>query len=265
MLKTEYRIKHMDCPSEENLIRLKLAKFDSIYELKFDLPNRYLAIVHDGNGREIDDSIASLNLGDQKMGSAEIHFSQGKKQMKQSRALWIVFAINGAFFLIEMMGGVLSRSMGLVADSLDMLADASVYGLSLLVVNRNDSRKKNVASISAIIQFALAFIGLSEILRRTILGGELPDFSTMIIVSSFALIANIFCLYVLTKSQGKEEAHIKASMIFTSNDVIINLGVVLAGVLVLYFNSNIPDLLIGLVVFIIVIIGAKRMWALGRS
>ena len=68
----------MDCPSEENLIRLKLAKFDSIYELKFDLPNRYLTIVHDGSGREIDDSIASLNLGDQKMGSAEIHFSQGK-------------------------------------------------------------------------------------------------------------------------------------------------------------------------------------------
>ncbi len=56
----------------------------------------------------------------------------------------------------------------------------------------------------------------------------------------------------------------KASMIFTSNDVIINLGVILAGVLVLWLDSNKPDLIIGSIVFVLVIQGAFRILKLGR-
>ena len=56
----------------------------------------------------------------------------------------------------------------------------------------------------------------------------------------------------------------KASMIFTSNDVIINLGVIVAGVMVNWLNSNKPDLIIGTVVFVLVIQGAIRILKLGR-
>jgi Co/Zn/Cd efflux system component len=86
----------------------------------------------------------------------------------------------------------------------------------------------------------------------------------MIIVSVFALIANGFCLYILQKSKSKEEAHIKASMIFTSNDVIINLGVIIAAILVSLLNSNKPDLVVGTIVFILVIKGAFRILKLSR-
>ncbi|MBQ0741373.1 cation transporter, partial [Aquimarina celericrescens] len=78
-------------------------------------------------------------------------------------------------------------------------------------------------------QITLAIIGFVEVLRRFFGDEKLPNFSTMIIVSIFALIANGICLYILQKSKSKEEAHMKASMIFTSNDVIINLGVITAG------------------------------------
>ena len=81
----------------------------------------------------------------------------------------------------------------------------------------------------------------------------------MIIVSIFALIANGICLYILQKSKNKEEAHMKASMIFTSNDVIINLGVLIAGFLVHWLNSGKPDLIIGTIVFVLVIKGAFRI------
>jgi len=74
----------------------------------------------------------------------------------------------------------------------------------------------------------LAVIGFLEVLRRFCGAENLPDFSTMIFVSVLALIANSICLYLLQQSKSKEEAHIKASMIFTSNDVIINLGVIAA-------------------------------------
>lgn len=96
-------------------------------------------------------------------------------------------------------------------------------------------------------------------MRRFFGAEKLPDFETMIIVSIFALIANGVCLYLLQKSKSKEEAHMKASMIFTSNDVIINLGVITTGVLVNWLNSNKPDLIIGTIVFGLVIQGAIRI------
>ena len=80
----------------------------------------------------------------------------------------------------------------------------------------------------------------------------------MIVVSVFALIANALCLYILQKAKS-DQAHMKASMIFTSNDIIINSGVIIAGVLVKVFNSNYPDLLIGAIVFLIVANGAFRI------
>lgn len=85
----------------------------------------------------------------------------------------------------------------------------------------------------------------------------------MIVVSILALIANTICLYILQKSKSKE-AHMQASMIFTSNDVIINIGVIIAGLLVLWLNSNKPDLIIGAIVFVLVIHGAFRILKLGK-
>ena len=85
----------------------------------------------------------------------------------------------------------------------------------------------------------------------------------MIIVSILALLANGLCLFLLQKSKSKE-AHMQASMIFTSNDVIINSGVIVAGVLVLWTGSRLPDLIVGAIVFIVVVRGALNILKLGK-
>ena len=154
--------------------------------------------------------------------------------------------------------------MGLVADSLDMLADSFVYGISLSAVSGTIIRKKRIAKLAGYFQITLAVIGFVEVLRRFFGAEKLPDFSTMVIVSIFALIANGICLYLLQKAKGKEETHMKASMIFTSNDVIINLGVIAAGFLVNWLNSNKPDLIVGTIIFSLVIQGAIRILKLGK-
>ena len=85
----------------------------------------------------------------------------------------------------------------------------------------------------------------------------------MIIVSFLALIANGVCLYLLQKSKSRE-AHMQASMIFTSNDIIINSGVIVAGILVSVLTNRLPDLIIGSVVFLIVLRGAFRILKLAK-
>ena len=139
--------------------------------------------------------------------------------------------------------------MGLVADSLDMLADSLVYALSLLAVGQTAIRKKKVAKLSGYFQMSLALFGLIEVIRRFIGADGIPIFQNMIIISFLALLANSVSLYLIQKSKSKE-AH--------------NLGVSLACGLVYYFESTIPDLVIGSVVFIIVFRGATRILRLAK-
>ncbi len=265
MKKTIYYINKMDCPSEEALIRMKLGGLSAIKKLEFDIEHRKLVIVHAGNDTEIEKLLGELNLGSSREKTVLIDdtmITEGTEK-GQAKLLWTVLIINFGFFVIEMTTGFLSRSMGLVADSLDMLADALVYGLSLWAVGAAVNRKKEVATMSGYFQMLLALLGLMEVVRRFIGFEAAPDFKTMIIVSVLALIANAVCLYLLQKSKSNE-AHMKASMIFTSNDVIINSGVILAGILVFLTHSKYPDLIIGALVFVAVVRGAFRILKLGK-
>lgn len=265
MQKSIYNIPEMDCPSEENLIRMKLDGVEGIRQLEFDIENRSLFVFHLGENSEITQQLESLKLGANLVDTETIDdFEQHPESTTgQTKLLWTVLLINFGFFVIEITTGFISGSMGLVADSLDMLADATVYGLSLWAVGAAIARKKRVATLSGYFQLALAGIGLLEVIRRFIGVEEVPDFRMMIGVSVLALIANSVCLYLLQKSKSKE-AHMKASMIFTSNDVIINSGVIVAGVLVLLTQSRYPDLVVGTIVFLVVVRGAIRILKLGK-
>ena len=254
----------MDCPSEENLIRMKLDGIPNIVNLDFDIPNRILTVFHRGEIEQIEKSIIELNLGGKKTSTEQTELTSFDENLNQKKLLWTVLGINFAFFLIEMTTGLISKSMGLVADSLDMLADSFVYGISLFAVGGTLTRKKRIAKLAGYFQITLAIVGFVEILRRFFGNEKLPDFTTMIIVSIFALIANGICLYLMQKSKSKKEAHMQASLIFTSNDVIINLGVITAGVLVNWLDSGKPDLIIGTIVFGLVIQGAFRILKLSK-
>ena len=261
--KTTFKILKMDCPSEENMIRVKLEDNPNVKSLKFDLESRELIVFHNQDKGNIENSIFELNLDASTIDTLMVESSEVSEDKIQSRLLWYVLFINFTFFIVEMTTGLLSKSMGLVADSLDMLADSFVYGISLFAVGGTILLKKRIAKIAGVFQITLAIIGFIEILRRFFLLEDIPDFLVMVIVSVFALIANVTCLFILQKSKSNE-AHMKASMIFTSNDIIINMGVIIAGGLVYLFNSKYPDLIVGAIVFLLVIQGAIRILKLSR-
>nr|WP_235317653.1 cation transporter [Porphyromonas sp. COT-108 OH2963] len=174
-----------------------------------------------------------------------------------------MLVINFLCFIIEATTGIISQSMGLVADSLDMLADALVYGMSLMAVGTTIARQQKVAKLSGYLQISLAVLGLIEVIKRFMGLETPPDFLVMIVISFIALIANTASLWLLQRTKSKE-AHIQASVIFSANDVIVNIGVIVAGLLVGLLNSNAPDLIIGIIVFLIVIRGAIRILKLSK-
>ena len=264
LCKTIFKVKEMDCPSEENIIRMKLGELGTaVVALDFDLRRRTLAVTHEADTLDaIKSTMDSLGMG-AKMTSTGDADEPINGDERQRKVLVRVLVVNALFFAFEMAMGLVSRSMGLVADSLDMLADASVYGMSLMVVGAAVASKKRVALWSGILQTLLAVIGLAEVVRRFLSPEVTPEFSTMIWMSALALLANAYCLWQLERSKSND-AHMRASVIFSANDVIINLGVILSGVAVWYFESRLPDLIIGTIVFAIVIRGAIRILKLSK-
>lgn len=175
------------------------------------------------------------------------------KDHEQKRILYILLAINGVMFFVELFAGIMGQSAGLIADSIDMLADSLVYIISIYAIGQAYEKKQFAARLSGYFQIILGSLLMLEIIRRFIVGHE-PQSELMIIISFIALFANVICLILINKhKQG--EIHMRASWIFSKNDVIANTGVIIAGFLVYFFNSAWPDLLIGVLIVTIVIRG----------
>jgi Co/Zn/Cd efflux system component len=264
MRRTVFRIEKMDCPSEEQMVRMKLEGVTDVRSLRFDIPGRTLEVFHSGDYYNILAALDSLHLDTTLLSSEQTDAASPEAGHRtERRILQQVLAINLFFFAIEMLTGLVAGSMGLIADSLDMLADSIVYGLSLLAVSGPASRKKRIAGAAGYFQLVLAVLGFIEVIRRFLGHGGAPEFQVMIVISLLALMGNGTSLYLLQKSKSRE-AHMQASMIFTSTDVIVNVGVIVAGILVYLTASKLPDLAVGTIVFILVGRGAYRILQLSR-
>ncbi|WP_039986993.1 cation transporter [Paraglaciecola mesophila] len=176
------------------------------------------------------------------------------KNSSQKRILYWLLGINATMFLIEITIGILANSTALIADSLDMLADASVYGIGIYAVGKSILHKAKAAQISGYFQLLLGVIILIDITRRLFLGSE-PISSLMIGMGFIALVANVACLMII-RNHKNDEVHMRASWIFSANDVIANMGVIIAGVLVVWLDNRVPDLVIGCIMSIVVLRGA---------
>ena len=179
------------------------------------------------------------------------------KNREQGRVLKQLLLINAVMFVVEIALGIYAESTALIADSLDMLADAAVYSIGLYAVGRSVQAKNNAAKLSGIFQIVLGLIVVADVVRRYISGSE-PDSFLMIVVGCVALVANTICLKLLSKHRDGE-VHMRASWIFSKNDVIANIGIIMSGVIVYASGYSLPDLIIGLVIALIVIRGGVEI------
>lgn len=264
MKKSIYHISKMDCPSEERIIRMKLEEVPSIKRLAFDIPNREMTAFHQGDPKELLDKLLPLNFG-ASIKSSEISDDSSyidEDSGNESRVLKLLLIINAVMFIFEFVFGIFAESMGLISDSFDMFADASVYMISLYAVGKAIQIKKRSAKVNGWLQIVLGLGVMSETIRRFIYGSD-PEPSYMILISVIALAANVYCLNLLS-SHKEKGVHMKASYICSSTDVMANLGVILAGILVMYTRSNIPDLVIGVIVAGIVFRGALAILKIAK-
>jgi len=261
LYRSVFRIPAMDCPSEEQMIRLRLADAQ-VAVLRFDLAGRRLTVEHGGEADAILARLLPLGYGAELVESTPLQSGEAVvapelKDAAEARVLWTLLAINALMFLVELGAGLWVRSAGLVADAMDMFADAAVYGVALYAVGRAAQHKLAAARLAGGLQLLLALAALGETGRRMLIGVS-PEPLGMVGISLLALAANIACLWLISRHRDGG-VHMKASYIFSANDVIANLGVIIAGVLVAWIGSPWPDWVIGLLIAAVVGLGALRI------
>jgi len=181
------------------------------------------------------------------------------KNKEQKNVLISLLLINGFMFLFEISLGWYAQSTGLIADSFDMLADAIVYTIGLYAIGKSLHDKASAALISGWFQSVLGLMIVIDVIRRVVMGSE-PQAVLIMAVSIIALIANVFCLRLIEKHK-EGEVHMRASWIFSKNDVIANVGVLLGGFLVWLLDSRWPDLIIGGLIAWVIFNGARHIIA----
>lgn len=162
----------------------------------------------------------------------------------QRRVLQIALGLNATMFIVEVTAGLFASSTGLIADGLDMLADASAYAIALAAIGRSGRFKANAATLSGCLLLVLGLGVIIDVVRR-IISGEPPEGLWMIGVAAVALAVNATVLRLLSKERS-QEVHMRATWIFTRADVVANAAVILAGIAVLLTGIRYFDLIVGI-------------------
>jgi len=165
---------------------------------------------------------------------------------EQRRVLHIVLWINAAMFLTESIAGLLANSTALLADSVDMLGDAIVYGFSLYVIGRGVVWQARAAQLKGIVMAAFA-VGVLVQVGAKIAQGLVPTVEVMSAVGVLALAANLVCLGLLWRRRA-DDINMRSAWICSRNDVIGNAAVLAAAGATAVTGSPWPDIVIGLLV-----------------
>ena len=173
------------------------------------------------------------------------------KNAQERRILWIALALNATMAVVGGVAGWIAESTGLLADALDMLSDATAYAIGLVAIGRSARSKANAALLSGGALLLLGLGVLVEVGRRVLYGAE-PASGWMIGTALLSLVVNVTALRLLSPLKSGE-VHLRATWLFTRADVVANVGVILAGALVLWSGSPYPDFVIGTLIGLYVI------------
>ena len=163
---------------------------------------------------------------------------------RQSSTLKIVLGINAVMFFVELTAGLLASSVSLVADSLDMLGDALVYGFSIYVVARGARMKAKAAFLKGGIMAAFGLFVFGQAMYKIIIP-HIPVFETIGVIGVLALAANSLCLLLLWRHRA-DDINMSSVWLCSRNDIIANVAVLCAGIGVWLTQAGWPDILVGL-------------------
>lgn len=181
------------------------------------------------------------------------------RQADQRRVLIVVLVLNAVMFVAEFTTGLLAGSAALLADSGDMLGDASVYGLSLYALTRSERWKAGAALIKGCIILALGLGVVAEIVIK-LRTGVPPATAPMLVLGTLALAVNLYCLKLMWRFRALD-VNMSSTVECSRNDALANIGVLIAAAAVALSGSFWPDIIVAAIIAALFLRSAVRMVA----
>lgn len=179
---------------------------------------------------------------------------------KHGRVLKIVLAINTIMFLLEGSAGWLANSTSLMADALDMLGDATVYGMSLYVLTQSQQKQARVALAKGGFMLLFGLFVLGDAAYK-LFYSVVPNAETMGVFGALALAANLICFFTLY-THREDNLNMSSTWLCSRNDLISNIGVLIAAALSYLLVSKWPDIVIGTIIALLFL---KSSWHVTRE
>lgn len=173
------------------------------------------------------------------------HDSPPQPDPKYRRILWIALIVNFVMFAIEIIFSLQSKSVSLLADSIDFLGDAANYGISLWVLAQS-VRTRAKASLLKAASMALFGVGVLVHAIWNAITGVLPDAQTMSLVGLLALAANLGVAWLLYAYRNGD-SNMRSVWLCTRNDALGNIAVIIAAIGVFGTGTAWPDLFVAVV------------------
>jgi len=180
-------------------------------------------------------------------------------QADQRRVLVTVLVINAVMFVLEFGAGIVAGSTALMADATDMLGDALVYGVSIYAIARSDRWKAGAAMFKGVFILALG-IGIVLNVIAKVQSGIPPSSTLMLVFGGLALVANLACLRLLWRFRS-QDVNMASTFECSRNDVVSNVGVLVAAGAVALLNSPWPDIVIGSAMAVLFLRSSLRVMA----
>ena len=181
------------------------------------------------------------------------------RQVDQRRVLVIVLIINAVMFVFEFGAGIVAGSTALMADATDMLGDALVYAVSIYALARSDRWKAGAAMFKGVFILALG-VGIVLNVIAKVQSGIPPSSTLMLAFGGLALIANLLCLRLLWRFRS-QDVNMASTFECSRNDVISNVGVLVAAGAVALLASPWPDIIIGSAMAVLFLRSSLRVMA----
>lgn len=255
-----YHVTGMDCASCAAKIEGAARKVEGVDEVKVSIASQIMTLnVDDPQTRlpAIEQAVTSLGyqldcIGQPKVAGAETDEDDDKipdlshVTPAYKRALWIVVLLNVGYGVIEIFGSFLSGSQALQADALDFVGDGLISFLGLIAVGWGLAARAKAALLQGVFLGLLGLGVIGSTLYRVFVEHE-PETLLMGGFAVVAFIVNVAAALVLLPHR-KGDANMRAVWLFSRNDAIGNLAVVVAAVLVWALSSSWPDLLVAFAV-----------------
>lgn len=250
---TRYRVTGMDCPSCAQKIEGAVRALPGVEDVRVSIASSLMTLDLDeapARTEAVERTVEGLGYRLQVVDAAhDVDLPQpdlSHTTTAYRRALWLVVVINVGYGVVEAAAGFVARSQALKADSLDFVGDGVISFLGLLAIGWSLAWRARAALIQGAF---LGVLGLGVLLNTgyRVLVLNQPQAELMGIFGAVALVANVAAAVILLPHRGGD-ANARAVWLFSRNDALGNLAVVIAAWLVAWTRTAWPDLVVAVVI-----------------